>query len=539
MSELKKKPFFKRPLFILAAGMSLGIIIMLLADQAMKWSSTPEFCAICHVHPHVDDSWKKGVHYNTGSGYRVTCVECHLPPKGSLNHIKEKARTGLHDLWAYMTKDSADFDWDAKSQLEYAVKIVSNESCMKCHPNLFPKTLSDDGGTAHLYYEQNYKALDLQCISCHLDAGHYDPNYVHERITTIGVADEDANKALFTEATPLTGFANFTEQIPGTPVSFNMVAVKGGEFQMGSPADEPFRKDDEGPVRTVSVTDFYMGEVEVTWREYWSFFRETMSEGRKDGAELMANNLVAETADAVSGPTPPFGNPEQGWGAGSRPAITMSHYAAQTYCLWLSKKTGKNYRLPTEAEWEYAARGGTSTPYFFEGNPKKFSDQGFWRKFISADTAVINSYIVYTKNARNRTQEPSAVMPNPFGLKNMLGNVMEYCLDWYAPDAYAQTEATVSNPRGPAEGTEHVVRGGDYTRDASEVRAASREFTQTEQWLKTDPQVPKSIWWLSDIKGVGFRVVCVPGESPAQPTSESATAGEGNTVPESGTETYQ
>lgn len=152
----------------------------------------------------------------------------------------------------------------------------------------------------------------------------------------------------------------------------------------------------------------------------------------------------------------------------------MTHYAAETFCQWLSKKTGKKYRLPTEAEWEYAARGGTSTPYFFEGSPKDFSDRGFWRKFFDADTAGINRYVVYVKNSPNRTQEPSAVLPNPFGLKNMLGNVMEYCSDWYAPDAYSKMQDGAVDPKGPETGTEHVVRGGQFSDDAADLRSAAR-----------------------------------------------------------------
>ena len=174
----------------------------------------------------------------------------------------------------------------------------------------------------------------------------------------------------------------------------------------------------------------------------------------------------------------------------------------------MSLKTGKKYRLPTEAEWEYAARGGTDTPYFFEGNPKKFTNGGFWNEMFGADTTVINSYVIYGNNSKNRTQEPAMVKANPFGLKNMLGNAMEYCSDWYAEDAYQNLSDGAVDPKGPESGTEHVVRGGQYTDDAADLRVAARGKTQHDAWLKTDPQNPKSIWWYSDIKGIGFRVVC-------------------------------
>ena len=99
------------------------------------------------------------------------------------------------------------------------------------------------------------------------------------------------------------------------------------------------------------------------------------------------------------------------------------------------------------------------------------------------------------------------MMANPFGLKNMLGNVYEYCSDYYAEDAYAQTALEVTDPKGPSDGDEHVVRGGNYESMAEDVRVAARISTQSVEWMKTDPQMPKSIWWYSDIKGIGFRVV--------------------------------
>jgi formylglycine-generating enzyme required for sulfatase activity len=188
----------------------------------------------------------------------------------------------------------------------------------------------------------------------------------------------------------------------------------------------------------------------------------------------------------------------------------MTHYAASTYCQWLSKVTGKHYRLPTEAEWEFACRAGTETPYFFSGDPKRLSKKGLYNKVFGINAAEINSYVVYSSTSSGKTQEPSFVKANPYGLKNMLGNVMEFCSDRYAEDAYSKTGLNVTDPKGPEEGTEHVVRGGNYSFDAEDLRCASRDYSKTTDWLKTDPQHPKSIWWYADIKGIGFRVVCEP-----------------------------
>ncbi len=493
------------PIFF--TGIVAVIILIILGGKAIKKTSTDEYCQSCHIHPSADDSWKKSAHFYNKSGVRVHCVECHLPPKDNSGYLFKKAKTGLKDLYGFYLRDHKSFNWENKRLLEHAVTIVSNESCVKCHQNLYTKGLSTDGGTAHLYYEKNAEKLSLQCINCHLDAGHYNPNYKHEKMKGIPGLDTTALN-VYTAPAVVTSFKDFTEQIPKTHVSFKMVAVKGGTFKMGSSGKEPFHKKDESPVRAVTLSSFFIGEAEVSWDEYWSFFASTMSEGRVDPNEVMARN--ANAPDAVTGPTPPFGIPDQGWGSGKRPAITMTHYAATIYCQWLSKATGKHYRLPTEAEWEYACRAGKETPYFFPGDPKKFSGSGLKSKLFGADTTSINSYVVYLANANGKTQEPAFVKPNAFGLKNTLGNVMEYCSDWYAEDAYSKTGNTVTDPKGPSEGQEHVIRGGNYNSDAKDLRSATRDYTKTTDWLKTDPQQPKSIWWYSDIKGIGFRVVCEP-----------------------------
>jgi formylglycine-generating enzyme required for sulfatase activity len=334
-----------------------------------------------------------------------------------------------------------------------------------------------------------------------LNAGHYDPNYSHKANT--GFGKETVSGVVYTEPAKVEKFESFEEKVPNSGVSFKMVAIPGGTFNMGSPDDEPLRKPDEGPVRQVKISQFFMAEVEVSWSEYLAFYAQTARQG-KTAVKTDLNTVT--TVDAIIGATPPYGQPDQNWGKGKRPVISASFTAAQTYCKWLSIVTGKHYRLPTEAEWEYAARAGKQTPYFFEGDPKKFAK----KKFLSSkrDTTMINRFVVYKENSQAKTQEPSFVLPNPFGLKNMLGNVAEFCSDWYAADTYYKFQGAVADPKGPKTGSEHVVRGGSYKSQADQARAAAREATQTQSWLRTDPQSPKSIWWYSDCFYVGFRVVC-------------------------------
>lgn len=485
------------------AGVVSGFSLMIIFNWFWEKSSRNESCMACHYHTDSDKSWKQSKHYNSKSGVMTDCAACHLPPRGTAGYAAAKIKTGMKDVWSYLTKDKEEIDWESKGELEHARKMVYNESCKACHVNIYPDGLSEEGVTAHLYYDDNEEKLDLQCISCHLDAGHYNPDYRHTALKEVPKGSGE----IYASAAEVTEFENYTETVPGTSASIRMIAVPGGTFTIGSPRSEAFHQADEAPQRRVEISPFFMGEVEVTWNQFWAFYAETMSEGRTPPAVIYANNS-REDVDAVSGPTPPFGIPDQGWGMGSRPAITMTHYSAETFCRWLSLKTGKKYRLPTEAEWEYAARGGTSTPYFFEGTPDDYSNKGFLNSLFGADTARIARYVIYANNSNNRSQEPERVQANPFGLKNMLGNVMEYCSDWYAEDAYARMTDGAKNPKGPESGTEHVVRGGTYADDAAELRCAARGHTRHDDWLRTDPQNPKSIWWYSDIRSIGFRVVC-------------------------------
>lgn len=497
-------------LLVLLIGFALGLFALIGFNKAVQYTSTNESCGACHVHPHVFESWKLSSHYDNRGGVQINCVDCHLPPRGE-GYLSEKVRLGLHDLFGYLFKDHESFNWEAKSTIDAAQHFTHEASCVKCHANLFPLTLSRKGQDAHLYYSQNEEKL--RCINCHLHVGHYDPNAKHESNVGFG-KDGQANVEIYEEATKVSQHQDFVEKIPGSSVSFEMVAIPGGEFMMGSPKDEPYRDDDEGPQKEVRVSPFFMGRVEVTWNEFLAFYGQTGAEGRSTDTE---GARTEDDVDAITGPTPPYGQPDQNWGLGDRPAITMRYHAAQTYCEWLSKITGKTYRLPTEAEWEYACRAGTQMPYFFEGSPKDFSKEKLWNKLFGVDTTTINSYVIYDVNSMAKTQPPAEVRTNPWGLKNMLGNVAEFCQDWYSPEAYNLIPDGAVDPKGPTSGTEHSIRGGSFKSSATDVRCATRDYTKTEAWMKTDPQLPKSIWWYSDVNTVGFRVVCEFDENTGNP----------------------
>ncbi|MDD4107206.1 MAG: SUMF1/EgtB/PvdO family nonheme iron enzyme [Prolixibacteraceae bacterium] len=491
----------KRLLLVLFAGFVLGLIVTIYSNKLIEYTSTNESCAICHVHPHVFDSWKLSYHYDNSSGVQTGCVACHLPPKGQ-GYMKEKIISAVRDVYGLVFKDSADYNWELKSTLEHAQRHVFNESCIDCHKNLFPLTLTKEGQDAHLYYSQNED--DLLCINCHLNVGHYDPNALHAVNVEFGsTGAEDQEK--YTEAAVVNAHEDFTETVPNTTISFNMKAIPGGIFKIGSNRDEQMSKPDEQPQKEVNISPFYMAEIEVTWDAFLAFYGATAAEGRSTDTE---GTRTETDVDAITGPTPPYGQPDQNWGLGDRPAITITFHAAETYCKWLSQVTGKTYRLPTEAEWEYAARGGTDTPYFFEGEPKDFIQKGFFGRLFGKDSDIINRYVIYAGNSQAKTEPPDVVEANPFGLKNILGNTAEYCSDWYAEDAYEKLTDGVTDPKGPVTGEEHVIRGGSFRSTVGEVRCASRDYTKTEEWLRTDPQMPKSTWWLSDCNYVSFRVVC-------------------------------
>ena len=473
---------------------------VLFIHASFEYTSTNQFCDVCHVHPHVTQSWRESTHYKNESGVIVHCVECHLPPDG-VSHYTEKVRVGIRDVWGTIFKDVSNIDWEAKGRLEHAKKFTYEASCTHCHGELFSMNLSKKGTDAHVYYF--HKKGEVRCINCHLTVGHFQEKPSEEEMILAERAEEKKRITFPPKPSSKDIFADYSETIPGTTVQFEMVAIPGGTFFMGSLESEPYRETDEGPVRKVKISPFWMGRIEVSWDEWEVYYARTATRGKLADA----GNIAA--LDVVTGPTPPYGSPDQGWGKGTRPAVTMTHHAAMKYCEWLSNITGDHYRLPTEAEWEYACRASTSGPYFFEAKPSKLTQNSWLNKIFGADTSVINTYVWYAGNSRAKTNPAYSRQPNPYGLINMLGNVREFCLDWYDPKAYHLTAADtiLINPIGPVIGTEHVIRGGSFKSDAADLRCARRDHTWHDAWMLTDPQSPKSSWWYSDCNDVGFRVV--------------------------------
>ncbi|MCB1824652.1 MAG: formylglycine-generating enzyme family protein [Candidatus Competibacteraceae bacterium] len=242
---------------------------------------------------------------------------------------------------------------------------------------------------------------------------------------------------LATTIAPATAPGAFRDPLQGGGQGPEMIVLPGGTFQMGSPDSEFGRDADEGPRHPVRIRPFAIGKTEVTFADYDAFAAAT---GRKSPND-------------------------EGWGQGRRPVINVSWNDATAYAAWLSEQTGQRYRLPTEAEWEYAARAGTVTP-FWTGD------------CIHTDQANYNGNYDYndcgakTGVNRVRTVEAGSLPANAWGLHETAGNVWEWVRDcWH--DNY-QGAPTDGNAWEEAGCVRRVVRGGGWNNYPEYVRSAAR-----------------------------------------------------------------
>jgi formylglycine-generating enzyme required for sulfatase activity len=283
--------------------------------------------------------------------------------------------------------------------------------------------------------------------------------------------------------------ADYSAKVPQTGAPYHMTAIPGGEFLMGSPPDEKGRQDIEGPQTLVEVSPFWIGKYEVTWDEYEPYMI-TQVDRFKNGARKDFDPLKHSMVDAVSGPTTPYVEMSFGMGQQGYPAISMTEHAANKYCQWLSAQTGHFYRLPTEAEWEYACRAGTTTAYSFGDN-----------------AAELGEYAWYYDNSDEKYQQVGKKKPNPWGLHDMHGNVMEWTADQFAPDYYHRLRGKAANPFvRPQTLYPRTVRGGGWDDAADQLRSAFRRGSDAS-WKQQDPQLPKSVWYFTDAQWLGFRIV--------------------------------
>jgi formylglycine-generating enzyme required for sulfatase activity len=290
-----------------------------------------------------------------------------------------------------------------------------------------------------------------------------------------------------------------------------MLPIPGGKVTLGSPKSEADRQDDEGPQVEVEIEPFYMGKYELTQAEYDQFRSRYNKVGGNDG-QVRPQVPADKLADAVTYPTPMYeleaGPIFQRMGRGGQfPAVIMSQYAAREYTKWLSKKTGRFYRLPTEAEWEHAARAGTKTAYYFGDDPKGLDEHAWY--FDNSDLKGEAAY-----------REVGKKKPNPWGLYDIHGNVAELVIDQYADDWYEKLKAKGATVKWsdainwPTKQYPKLARGGGYESDAEDLRAA-RRLELKPGVNQSDPQLPKSPHWYSDGFWVGMRLV-----SPVKEPSE-------------------
>lgn len=309
----------------------------------------------------------------------------------------------------------------------------------------------------------------------------------------------------------------YTETIPGTDVSFEMVPVPAGVVRLPVGPEG-----DDSQVVEVELPAFWIGKCEVTWAEYRRYMAldtafselqqlatlrsepeaaavldEAAELGSVIGGERTADAAAIEI-DAVTAPTPLY-DPSTTYESGKDPqlpAVTMTPFAARQYTKWLSALTGRSYRLPSEAEWLYAAAAGEAEPDL---------DEAAW----------------YTDNSDYVAQPVGGKVANPFGLHDVLGNAAELVLDGARPEGRPELAGKrvdwIEAIAWPRDGDPQIAKGGWYDAEAEEVNFQARMPTEDADWKSSDPNLPMSPWWYADYPatGVGFRVVRTAEPVPA------------------------
>ena len=414
------------------------------------------------------------------------CVRCHNP-KGT-DYEEGRTDVDLSTKTAAFEVASTIVPGTPEKSKIYTTTVLPDD-----HKKLMPPKNKVTGALQRLPKEQS-EVLKQWVIEG--AAWPDEAKLISRKIETLGAAPDaesqvvkEIHQRIVTSEKPVeaSGMQSYTSTIPGSEVSFTMMPIPGGKFQMGSPDGEAGHKPDEAPVHEVEISPFWMGKCEVTWNEFELFMYP--DEEKKMRVTKQLDPALNRLTDAITHPTQPYVEMSFGMGKDGFPAISMTQHAANKYCEWLSAKTGQYYRLPTEAEWEYAARAGTTTAYPWGDDASKIGEYAWWGK---------NSDFKYQKVGKKK--------PNAWGFHDIVGNVIEWTLDQYEPSFYAQSSK--SNPWLRAtKPYPHVARGGSWDDDdPARLRVAVRRFSHPD-WKIQDPQLPKSVWYHTDAQFLGFRVV--------------------------------
>lgn len=264
------------------------------------------------------------------------------------------------------------------------------------------------------------------------------------------------------------------------------IFIKCGTFLMGSPGSEIGREKERETQHPVKVSDFYMAKHPITVEQFESFILESnyKTDADKGGGSYIWTGKEWKQKSGVNWRCDVNGEEQKNK---QHPVIHVSWNDAGEYCKWLSKKLNGKFRLPTEAEWEYACRAGTTTPFNTGSN-------------LTTDQANYNGNYPYGNNPKGKylwkTTPVGSYPPNAWGLYDMHGNVWEWCQDWYGEKYYdeCKQQGVVENPTGPESGSYRVLRGGSWDISAQDCRSAGRDYD--------DPGDRYS--------NIGFRLVFVP-----------------------------
>jgi formylglycine-generating enzyme required for sulfatase activity len=289
-------------------------------------------------------------------------------------------------------------------------------------------------------------------------------------------------------------FVFYEQKIKGSQLTIKMLPIPAGSFMMGSTSGS-IGTPDSSPEHKVELSAFWMADLEITWNLYNLFLDREVD--KLDPLPTKGEEVLTDV-NAISGATVPYVDMSMGMGANGYPVINTTQLAVLKFCEWLSSVTGNFYRLPTEAEWEYACKAGTKTKYSFGDKESSLEDYAWYKE---------NSMYSYHKVGLKK--------PNPWGLYDMHGNVAEWTLDQYIPELYGQrAERTILNPwEKQVKSYPISIRGGSW-RDEAKHLASSARYHSIKDWKTRDPQIPKSKWWFTDAPFVGFRIVR-PLETPS------------------------